>query len=286
MNKNRKHQMVGLLGALIVHVFLFLLLWLVFIRATEKTGESGVPVVLGADMQSQDGGAYELTDVDILTEPKGVTAPIETAEASEIPELITQEDEESVVLDSQKKEQKVVEKTEKQRNEIKKVVAEQKQNQPTAEELEVEKRLAEERAAAERAAKSVAGAFGKGSTMEKSRGNADSGIGNQGSSTGNSDTGKYSGEGGYGSFDLNGRSLGKSGLPKPQYDVQVEGKVVVTIRVNPEGKVIATSINRGTNTANPTLRKAAEEAARKARFNAISGNQTQDGTITYYFKLK
>ena len=40
------------------------------------------------------------------------------------------------------------------------------------------------------------------------------------------------------------------------------------------------------NTVNPTLRKAAEEAARKARFNKVDGVNNQSGTITYYFKLK
>ena len=65
-----------------------------------------------------------------------------------------------------------------------------------------------------------------------------------------------------------------------------EGRVVVTITVNPAGKVIHTSINKRTNTANAALRKAAEDAARKATFNAVGGVNNQTGTITYYFKLK
>ena len=73
---------------------------------------------------------------------------------------------------------------------------------------------------------------------------------------------------------------------RPVYNVQDEGRVVVTITVNPAGEVIATSINRQTNTVNPALRKAAEDAAKKARFNAIDGVDNQMGTITYYFNLK
>ena len=103
---------------------------------------------------------------------------------------------------------------------------------------------------------------------------------------GNSSTGGTTGAGGYGTFDLNGRSLGEGGLPKPVYNVQDEGRVVVTIVVNPAGQVISTSINKRTNTVNPALRKAAEEAARKARFNAVDGVDNQSGTITYYFRLK
>ena len=86
--------------------------------------------------------------------------------------------------------------------------------------------------------------------------------------------------------NLGGRSLGEGGLPRPVYNVQDEGRVVVTITVNPAGHVIATSINRQTNTVNPALRKAAEDAAKKARFNAVSGLNNQTGTITYYFNLK
>lgn len=87
-------------------------------------------------------------------------------------------------------------------------------------------------------------------------------------------------------FNLGGRSIGEGGLPRPVYNVQDEGKVVVTITVNPAGQVIATSINRQTNTVNPALRKAAEDAAKKARFNTVSGLNNQTGTITYYFNLK
>lgn len=117
------------------------------------------------------------------------------------------------------------------------------------------------------------------------KGTGTSGSGLEGSPTGNAAEGKSSGVGGYGTFDLNGRSLGGS-LPMPVYNVQDEGRVVVTITVNPAGQVISTSINKRTNTVNASLRKAAEEAARKARFNSVDGVNNQTGTITYYFKLK
>ena len=93
------------------------------------------------------------------------------------------------------------------------------------------------------------------------KGTGTTGFGLEGSPTGNSSEGKSSGVGGYGTFDLNGRSLGSGGLPMPVYNVQDEGRVVVTITVNPAGQVISTSINKRTNTVNASLRKAAEEAA-------------------------
>ena len=89
-----------------------------------------------------------------------------------------------------------------------------------------------------------------------------------------------------GTFDLNGRSLSGDGLPRPVNTVQEEGRVVVTITVNPDGQVVGTSINLRTNTSNPELRKAAEDAAKRARFNKIDAVDNQTGTITYYFKLR
>ena len=130
----------------------------------------------------------------------------------------------------------------------------------------------------------IAGAFGKGSTMT-GRGDAAEGKGNQGSPQGNGSEGVVSGTGGYGTYDLGGRSLAGA-LPRPSYNAQEEGRVVVTITVNPDGKVIKVDINQRTNTASPALRAAALAAARKAVFNKVSTLNNQTGTITYYFKLR
>ncbi len=139
-----------------------------------------------------------------------------------------------------------------------------------------------ERKEAEEAARQrVAGAFGKGAQMG-SKGEYE-GEGIQGSPTGNAPEGATTGVGGYGTFSLNGRSIGAGGLPKPVYNVQDEGKVVVNITVNPAGQVIATSINRQTNTVNSRIAEGGEDAAKKARFNAVSGLTIRSGTITYYF---
>ena len=110
--------------------------------------------------------------------------------------------------------------------------------------------------------------------------------GTQGAETGVAAADKVVGVGVQGTFDLNGRSISGDGLPIPVNTVQDEGRVVVNITVSPEGQVVATSINRRTNTVNPELRKAAEDAARRARFNRINAVDNQTGTITYYFKLR
>lgn len=85
-------------------------------------------------------------------------------------------------------------------------------------------------------------------------------------------------------YTLSGRSL--SSLPKPLCVVQEQGRVVVNITVNPTGLVIAASINPLTNTTSTTLRNAAIEAAKKARFNTIDSTNNQQGTITYHFELR
>jgi len=98
--------------------------------------------------------------------------------------------------------------------------------------------------------------------------------------------GKETSVGSYGTWDLGGRNM-VGDMPKPFYKgIQDEGRVVVTITVNPKGDVIETRINNRTNTTSKVLRSAAEEAARKTKFNSINGDNNQTGTITYYFKLK
>ena len=290
----KKNKVTGLVGTLVLHVVLLILLFLIAISKPEAQEEGGVPVMLG-NMEMAQGNAdpYTLTDVDILDEPQ---LPTEVSAPEPIPtppvesEMITQEDEPTIAVPKKdtpkpapKKE--TVKKETPKKEPVKPKEKTEAEKRAEAERLAAEKKAAEEKAAAEAAAKRIAGAFGKGTQMG-SKGHATSGEGIQGSPTGNAADGQTSGVGGYGTFDLNGRSLGPGGLPRPVYNVQEEGRVVVTITVNPSGQVIQTSINKRTNMVNAALRKAAEDAARKARFNAVDGVNNQTGTITYYFKLK
>ncbi len=272
LSSKKKAKYVGLTGALLVHVAIVALLLLVGFSLPEKVEEDGMPVMLGEVPDAWGTADPSLVEVDVVPEQ---TAP-EVQEAAE-QEMITQEEEETVAI--------------KPKTEVKKKTEKPKKPEKTeAEKAEEARKLAEAKAEKERkeaeeaARKRVAGAFGKGAQMG-SKGNTE-GKGIQGSPTGNAPTGATSGVGGYGTFSLGGRSLGEGGLPKPVYNVQDEGRVVVDITVNPAGRVIATSINRQTNTVNSALRKAAEDAARKARFNAVGGVDNQTGTITYYFNLK
>ena len=290
----KKNKVTGLVGTLVLHAVLLVLLFLIAISKPKAQEEGGVPVMLG-NMEMAQGNAdpYTLTDVDILDEPQ---LPTEVSAPEPVPappvesEMITQEDEPTVAVPKKETpkptpKKEAVKKETPKKEPVKPKEKTEAEKRAEAERLAAEKKAAEEKAAAEAAAKRIAGAFGKG-TLMGSKGNADSGNGIQGSPTGNAAEGQTTGVGGYGTFDLNGRSLGPGGLPRPVYNVQEEGRVVVTITVNPAGQVIQTSINKRTNTVNAALRKAAEDAARKARFNAVGGVNNQTGTITYYFKLK
>ena len=264
-----KGKYIGILGAVGIHIGVIVFLLAVTFALPDPQEESGVPVMLGDASQASGWSDPSLVEVETMPDEPSVSQ--ESAEQ----ELITQDSEETVTLTPENNVSESVEKPEK----------------TEAEKAEEARRRAEERAeqkrreAEEAARRQVAGAFGKGAKMG-SKGVAGKEEGVQGSPAGNASAGLPTGVGGYGEFDLGGRSIGAGGLPRPVYNVQDEGRVVVTITVNPQGSVIATEINKQTNTVNPALRKAAEDAARKARFNAVEGFNNQVGTITYYFNLK
>lgn len=289
MDGRKKGEYIGALGALLVHVAVIALLLLVSFAVPQPDEDAGgVPVMLGNVDAARGFDDPSLVDVDVLDQE---AAPAESQ--PELPseqDLLTQTEEETVTLKPKTEPKKETVKP----KEVAKPKEPVKKPEKTAAEKATEaKRQAEaqaerERKAAEEAArKKVTNAFGKGAQMEGSKGTASSGIGTEGSREGNSSTGAKTGVGGYGTFNLGGRSLGMGSLPVPAYNVQEEGRVVVNITVNPAGQVVATSINLShTNTPNSALRKAAEDAARKARFNSIDGMGNQTGTITYTFKLK
>lgn len=254
-----KSQIQGAVATLAVHAGAVVLLLLLVMRTPQLEAESGIPVMLGnTELAKGHAESYQFTEVSSV---KSDVPNIENAPQTQLnPQvdepLITQPDEPTVEVS-------------------------------TPEEVEAQKRAEAERLAAERAAQQMASAFGKGFEMG-SKGTAEEAPeeGTQGTQEGVAGADKAVGIGVQGTFDLNGRSISGSGLPVPVNTVQDEGRVVVNITVNPAGQVIATTINRRTNTVNPDLRKAAEDAAKRARFNVIDGVDEAHGTITYYFKLR
>lgn len=88
-----------------------------------------------------------------------------------------------------------------------------------------------------------------------------------------------------GSYSLAGRSA--VSLPKPVYNSNQQGTVVVRIWVDKRGRVTRAEYEpKGSNSTNDELIRWALDAARKARFNQDDkALEEQMGTITYFFKI-
>jgi TonB family protein len=113
-------------------------------------------------------------------------------------------------------------------------------------------------------------------------GNGDGGGTGDGSGPG-SGPGKGPGSG-Y-SINLKGRAV--LVRPKLPSDTKEEGKVVVEITVDSEGKVIDANPNgRGTTTSSATLKAKAVEVARSTKFNVDGRFEEQRGTITIVFAFE
>lgn len=275
--KFNKDDLYSLLGSVGFHLLILLVLSLTILSTVVPEEDSGVLVNFGNVDEAA--GTFEPLNtgqepMEETTPPPPPTPAVETAKE----ELVTQDVEESVALAEAKK------KKEEQRKKEEAIKREQDRIQK--EKLE-QQRLADAQRQKELAIKNkVAGAFGAGSAAGSSQGSGETGSGNQGSPFGNSDHGANDGVGGYGSFSLNGRSIGASGLPRPAYTIQEEGRIVINITVDPKGNVIFAEIGKGTNIDNASMRKSALEAARRAKFNSISGSNNQSGSITYRYSLR
>ena len=261
MKEISKDKITGIVGTVVFHALVVLLLYFLVMSKPPQEPEAGLAVVMGEE--------YNMTEVEIVKPepepaPKPQPQPVPQKPAPEKP-MITQKSEESMAVDS--------------------LQAKEREEALLAEKLEAERKRKEEEAMA-KAANLMANAFGKGSGMSRKSDE----VAEEGSSKGSPDSGMEYGAtatSGMGTYDLEGRSLGGDGsLPKPVYNVQEEGRVVVTVTVNPEGRVISANINRRTGTTSLALRNAALNAAKSAVFNRINGLNNQEGTITYYFKLK
>ncbi|MDR2954676.1 MAG: TonB family protein [Prevotella sp.] len=283
----QKETWIGIAGTVGFHLLVigFLLLFYLSptfeIRHEEELG--GVPVMFGniADAFGKNEprgrgkgnqGAKQTVSPNVVDEPVPMVestsreARPQVANAEEA--TVTQDFEETVSIKEAERE------------------AEKKRQQ----EAEEQRKKAEaERVATQQAEKKgqinnqMAGLFGNGDG-DGSRGETQ-GEGTQGVATGNASFGKTTGVGGWGSYDLGGRSVGRGGLIKPNYSVDDYGTVVVDILVNPKGDVVEANIGKGTNTPNTNLRSEALKAAKKTKFNAVSSVTNQRGTITYKFNL-
>jgi TonB family protein len=310
----KKYNIQGVIGSVIFHILILLLL-IFFGLSTLPEEEEGILVNLG----NVTTGLGEIeppksTSQPTSTEPSSTPPPppvektspkseeaIKTQDYDEAPEIKSTEEikkEQEEKLKRQQEEEarkKQLEEERKRREEAERIARAEAEAKRKAEE-ERKRREAEERRKreeqqriADEARNKVGSAFGKSNSTSTSEGDA-GGSGNQGYVTGDpnskSRTGSGLGKSGSG-FDLTGRSLIGT-LPNPNYSIQEDGIVVVQITVDKYGKVVSAEYQlKGSTTQNSTLKRAAIEAAKKARFNSDpNATAFQKGTITYHFELK
>lgn len=257
MVSSKKSNTIAAVGTVIFMLMVFLILWFIYIDRFQQPEDEGIEVAFGVN---EDGGGFQ---------PEQTTGGLEEAAAPPAPQapsnndLIAQEDEESVEVQRQREE------------------AEQARQQAERERLERERQLAEQRAKEQ-------AAIAKANQLGALFGNNNAGAAGSGDTQGNSQRGNSEvGKGVAGSELIGGlgeRRLLKA-LPIPSNDFKQEGRVVVAIIVDKNGKVVSAKATEGTTISNDATIQLALKAAYKAEFSVTDRPDKEFGTITYIFKF-
>lgn len=284
---NNNAKIYAIIGTLVFHVLVFaLFLFVVFktpLPPFPDTGPPGMEVNFGT---SDDG----MGDV----QPENYTGEnAQSDENNSEPENNPNVDEEALITQETEDAPEVKKVEPKEKKEVKVAVVkpvETKKEEPKKE----PERTANSNAMYKGKTKSNGGSGGEGETNKpgdqgKLYGSRD--VKNHGEGTG---TGNTPGNGGNGSsgngsgisFSLAGRK--KVQLPVPKSSFQEEGKVVVEITVDREGKVTNAKPGvKGSTTTDPQLMAIAKKAALEAKFNKDpEAAELQKGQIIYNFILK
>lgn len=258
---NRKGKRAGVIAlACYLAVFVCVSLLVSFDMNTEEAHSDGILVDFGNEMDG-----FGANNVALAEEVSPTSS--ETGDSDE--EIMTQDHEDSPAIRTSPEKDKKTNTTSKSND--------KPQNKPVNTTQEQQREV--NRRAMFPSRSTTSPATSQGST-QGATGNAGNESGGDGSSngTGTGDSGI--------SFSLAGRqSLGD--LPKPAYSSDNQGRVVVEITVDAQGRVQTASFRpHGSTTQNSSLREAALKAARQARFTPSEENAVQTGTITYIFRLK
>ena len=306
MTKKQERHIVATIGTILFLLLVFLLLWFIRLRTVVPEEEEGIELIYGEVVEA--GGAPEDVTEEAPVSESEASVPAQPAvSAPELPsapsdnDLLTQEEEAELALRKEqeeaerKRKQKEAEARERQRQqEQARIEADRKAREEQAR-LEAEQKAREEELArqeAERKAKAEAERKAREAKEQAAREKAEAMgnlFGNQGNTSGSGDQqgegqkGNPVGHGTSGGNDwtLEGRSV-KGDLPRPKNTFNQEGKVIVQIRVNAEGKVTEAKV-KGGNISDKATTQLALDAAYKAQFS--EGDHDQFGTITYNFKF-
>lgn len=275
MSKQSQSHIIAFLGTLLSMCLIFLLLWLLEVKAPLLEEEEGIVVAFGD--ATEGGGMPNVSYQDEVTQLEQIPAPSTPSTPSDN-DFIVQENEESLALAKQAEEKKRKEDEELRRR------RQQEEARAEAERIAKEKALAEQKAKEQEAidrANQLASLFGQAGSEEGANGEASSagtgvGMGNP--------VGKAEGKVVASDSDWNAYVPGRSvkHLPKPSSDFKQDGDVVVRIWVDQAGNVTNAQAIDG-SISDLATRRLAVQAALKAKFT--SGDTPQIGTITYIFNL-
>ncbi|MDR1633099.1 MAG: TonB family protein [Dysgonamonadaceae bacterium] len=291
-----REKTYGIIGSILFYIVLLLILYFTFLRTEIKAKEEGVllhfgTVNLTAGTFTPKGevnkAASQETNPDSPTQkipeipqprsqeapPIAQPKPQAKPQTKPTPPPITQNLEQTAAVEAAKQKQR-------ENAAAEKAAAEKAIRDAAKAEQD---RLEQEQSKRDAINRQVSGAFADNSGRGQ-QGTGQAGSGTQGNPQSAPTT--VSSGGGYGEFSLGGRTLGSEGLPRPDYSASEEGNIVVNITVDPRGNVILAEIGKGTTINSVAMRKSALEAARKAKFSSINGNNNQLGTITYRYYLK
>lgn len=279
-----KYQGLALLATVLAHVALLLLLWMLQLRQerpTPKPAEVLVAVNVGnvpeAAGDIEPGGTPDdpaSTAEEVPATPAPAPVPQPKAPPTPPAPQVTprpQPKAQPEPVQTQSHEASI------QAEQARRAEAEKKAKAQAEAAARAAEAAAQARAeASRRIGQSVAGAFGKQAGAAGSQGTG-AGKGNQGDPQGSAS-----------SYALAGRKIVSNGgaLVQPIVHRAVKGTVRVRIVVDDSGQVQRATISSGTNIADPAIRQAAIEAARKTRFNAVAGSDDQEGTIIYHFEIR
>ena len=253
MTNKDKNKIYGAVTTIVIHAIALVLLFvLCFKTPLPLPGEAGVEVNLG--MYAQGMGIESSQEPETVKEVVEEKHNIEEQEVEEIEEEIVSDDEDIPSL----------EESEEVEEEVQEVIE--------------EKPVINQRAMFQAP---------KTKKEPSSEGNTE-GVGEQGNANGLKDIDRYESKGGSGdgpSYDLGGR--GAKSISAPSKDFSEEGKVVVDIWVDKQGKVQRAEIGKGTTIANTNMLESAKRAALNSIFNKDDkAAELQRGTITYTFIIR
>lgn len=295
----------GIIGSILIHLILLLIFWFIYVTATPPKME-GMVINFGVAETGMGEETPQPAEEAMSPPPTPVQEVEEVAEeavAESIPETETPEpavDNKVLEVEDVEAPALPVETPDKKEEATEEKVKEKKEDkaEPAKKEEDKEEEKPKEEVKPELEAGSI---FKKRKDKEKDSNNSTS----QGKTTDNTDQGTEAeddvkensdiytpsrkiGMHDKGSFkyDLQGRNLVH--FPDVIETSQKEGKVVVTIKVDTKGNVIAAEYtSKGSTTSDSVLKKAAIKAAKEARFNfSPSSPAVQIGTVSFTFKVQ